>query len=126
VTRLKLDENLGHRGAELLNAAGFDVATVYEQGLASATDEALVEVCRREHRCLVTLDLDFGNPFRFNPDDYAGIAVLRLPSRASNEHLLLLVRTLAEHLAHEMIDGRLWIVEIGRVRMFEQNEGSPD
>lgn len=66
--RLKLDENLGARGAELLRAAGHDVATVYEQKLGSANDVRVLEVCVGEKRCLVTLDLDFANPLAFPPE----------------------------------------------------------
>lgn len=65
--KLKLDENIGQRGVQLLHQAGHDVATVVEQGLKSAFDSDLIEVCRTEGRCLVTLDLDFSNPLRFNP-----------------------------------------------------------
>ena len=60
--RLKLDENLGNRGAEALQAAGHDVATVFGQGLMAASDTELIRVCHDERRCLVTLDLDFSNP----------------------------------------------------------------
>jgi predicted nuclease of predicted toxin-antitoxin system len=77
--KLKLDENLGVRGADILRAGGHDVATVFEQGLTSAPDTAVATACKTEGRCLVTLDLDFGNPLIFRPSDYAGIVVIRLP-----------------------------------------------
>ena len=44
--KLKLDENLGSHGAELFHQAGHDVYTVAGQGLCSATDRKLLEVCR--------------------------------------------------------------------------------
>jgi hypothetical protein len=78
--RLKLDENLGHAAVLLFTAAGFDVATVFEQALTSATDDELYRACQAEGRVLVTLDLDFANPLRFDPAAGAGIAVMRVPS----------------------------------------------
>jgi predicted nuclease of predicted toxin-antitoxin system len=73
---IKLDENLGERGRKLFADAGHDVATVADQGLSGADDRRVIEVCGVERRCLVTLDLDFSNPFVFPPEQYAGIAVL--------------------------------------------------
>lgn len=114
--RLKLDENLGSRGAALLIAAGHDVATVVEQGMSAASDTALIEACQAESRALVTLDLDFANPLHFPPRRYAGIAVLRLPDKPGRRHLLDAMQTLANHLAQAELSGRLWIIELGRVR----------
>ncbi|MBN2578320.1 MAG: DUF5615 family PIN-like protein [Pirellulales bacterium] len=37
--RIKLDENLGNRGAAMFRAAGHDVATIYEERLTSASDQ---------------------------------------------------------------------------------------
>ncbi|XXT23884.1 DUF5615 family PIN-like protein [Sorangium sp. So ce429] len=77
--KLKLDENLGRRAAELFRKAGYDVATVPEQGPCSVSDPTVIDACKAEGRCLLTLDLDFSNPVRFRPADYPAIAVLRLP-----------------------------------------------
>ena len=82
--------------------------------MTSATDIELIDACRRETRCLVTLDLDFANPLRFPPADYSGIAVLRPHGRANAGDLVDLVVTLAEGLSRAIIAGKLWIVEPDR------------
>ena len=120
--KIKLDENLGRRGAELFSAAGHDVATVTEQSLTSATDDRLAKVCAEESRCLITLDLDFSNPFLYPPADFAGIAVLRLPSQCSAEDLWNLCRLLIEGIAQNEIAGKLWIVQRGRIREYRPED----
>lgn len=83
---IKLDENLGSlRVATLLRLAGHDVATVREQGLISTHDEELIDICRSENRCLVTIDRGFGNRLKYNPSHYTGIIGIRLPSRPAFE-----------------------------------------
>ena len=42
--KLKLDENIGRRGLELLKAAGHEVDTVRDQGLQGARDETLFAI----------------------------------------------------------------------------------
>ena len=97
-----------------------DVSTVVEQGLRSAPDVELIEVCRREGRCLVTLDLDFSNPIAFKPSSYSGIAVVRLPRRASYGDLLDAVRTLVGALESNKIFERSWIVQNGAIRIYQE------
>jgi predicted nuclease of predicted toxin-antitoxin system len=116
--RIKLDENLGERGRLLLTQAGQDVATTRDERLAGATDALLIAHCQSEQRCLVTLDLDFANPLRFPPHEYAGLAVLRPPSRPSLGHLEACVRTLIRALHRETPHRKLWIVEVDRVREY--------
>jgi predicted nuclease of predicted toxin-antitoxin system len=118
--RLKLDENLGRRGQSILEADGHDVSTVPHQQLSGSSDAELIEQCRREGRGLVSLDLDFANPLRFQPSRYPGIAVLRLPSKPSAGDLTCLIDTLARALANDSIVGKLWIVEPGRVRVYQE------
>lgn len=123
--KLKLDENIGNRGRELLVQAGHDVATVAEQNLFSASDSSLVQRCRAEQRGIVTLDLDFSNPLIFDPSDYPGISVLRLPRKPTHRNLLDAIRTLMGALERDTLPGKLWIVEIGRIRIYQQDIGEP-
>ena len=118
--RVKLDENLGHRVQELLRRASHDVATVAAEGLSSATDRDVIEVCQRERRCLVTLDLDFGNPLLFRPSLYTGIAVFRLPPKPSHADLIAAAETLILALRKDDIIGKLWIVQKTRVREYQE------
>ena len=55
----KLDENFGIRTIDLFRNAGHDAQTVVEEKLSGASDRQIYQVCIRERRCLVTLDLDF-------------------------------------------------------------------
>jgi len=121
--KLKLDENLGERGRVILTAAGHDVSTVAMQKMETAPDKAVIEACRREGRALVTLDLDFANPLDFRPSEYAGIAVLRLPKKATAEDLRQTIETFAKGLGQNPLAGKLWIVEKGRIRLYQQDDG---
>ena len=120
--RLKLDENLSWQLAERLRHAGHDVATVRDEGLGGADDDALFARCRQEGRCLVTLDLDFGNVLRFPPEKTAGLVVLRPAGKPSLAALGYLAGQLVEVLSHESVAGRLWVIEPGRMRIHESPE----
>jgi hypothetical protein len=88
---LKLDENLGRRGADLLRRADHDVATVAEQELRSSSDARLIDICRP-------------------------------PSKPTPEHLRILFETLIAGLAEAQVSGQLWIIEIGRIRKYQEEE----
>ena len=79
-------------------------------------------MCRFEQRCLVTLDLDFADTIHFQPVQGAGIAVIRLPRNPSLPLLEQLVRQFLEMLTKMSISGRLWVVEIGRIRVHQAPE----
>jgi predicted nuclease of predicted toxin-antitoxin system len=117
--QLKLDENLGRRSAEILAAAGHDVATVPGEDLCRASDQDLARVCRAEGRCLVTLDLDFGNPLVFKPADFSGLVVVRLRGRAEPADLERALRVLIAGLEAESVVGKLWIVEPATLREYQ-------
>jgi predicted nuclease of predicted toxin-antitoxin system len=118
--KIKLDENIGRRYGAPLLSAGHDVGSVSQQRMSGASDRSLVDTCRKEGRCLVTLDHEFGNPLIFDPSTHAGIVLIRLPRRATPHALLTCMRTLAAALEDSPIQGRLWIVQPGRVREYQQ------
>lgn len=120
--RLKLDENLGVLVAELLREAGHDTATVPDQQMCSVGDVELITACRSERRCLVTLDLDFANPLVFPPSRYPGIAVLRLPPKPAPDDVIESARTFIVALSNYEIEGKLWVVQRGRIREYRPED----
>jgi predicted nuclease of predicted toxin-antitoxin system len=115
--KIKVDENIGRGGVELLSRAGHDVMSVREQGLAGASDEAIFRVCKDEHRILVTLDRDFGQVTRFPPKETAGIVILELGAPASLGLLHGRLRNFLTLAQSRDVRGELWIVEPGRIRV---------
>lgn len=115
--RIKLDENIGRRGLELLMNAGHDVMTVRDQGLQGATDDRVFEACRIEGRVLITLDRDFGQILRFPPSGTLGVVILNLGPRPGPQALIERIKSFLAVLASRPLTGRLWIVEPGQVRI---------
>lgn len=119
---LKLDENLGKIVADTLRKAGHNVSTVADEGLQGSDDRRVIERSRQENRCLVTLDLEFGNPIIFRPSEYSGIVVLRLRTNPTSRDLQDLILTLVDGLARDTVAGRLWIVQRGRIRVYQEDD----
>ena len=64
------------------------------------TDEDLFRACAAEGRALVSFDLDFANPLRFDPADNAGVIVLR-PGTAHSRAAILGLLGLGGPARHE-------------------------
>ncbi|MEG4532827.1 DUF5615 family PIN-like protein [Microcoleus sp. D2_18a_D3] len=120
--KLKLDENVDLRVVTLLRLAGHDVETVPNEGLTSAPDVELINVCRQEERCLVTADRGFGNRMRFNPSEYAGIVVIRLTSRANFTEWREAIETLILGLEQAEVFGKLWIIRQGTIQEYQPTQ----
>jgi predicted nuclease of predicted toxin-antitoxin system len=76
----------------------------------------VIDVCQREDRVLVTLDLDFSNILTYPPARFAGVVVLRLANQA---HVTVeaAIQRMLELFSREPVTGTLWIVEERRIRI---------
>ncbi len=112
----KLDQNLDRGIAQPLVDAGHDLKTAEEQVLQRADDPTIAAVCKAEGRCLITADLGFAQIIDYPPDQYPGLIVVRhpRPTRGAMRALFEQIRMMC---LQESPDGRLWIVEPGRVRI---------
>lgn len=79
-------------------------------------DRTLAAVCREEGFCLITADLGFAQTIQYPPHEYHGIIVLR-HSKPTLAAMRELVRQVVVAARDESPDGRLWIVEPGRIRI---------
>ncbi|BAU64737.1 MAG: hypothetical protein Kow0049_24570 [Stanieria sp.] len=120
--KLKLDENVDIRVVSRLRLAGHDVATVSGQKLNSAPDTQVIDVCRQEERALVTADRGFGNRLRYNPIDYAGIVVIRLPPRPTFAYWHEAIEVLILGLENADVTGKLWIIRQGKIFEYQPIE----
>src|SRR2546423_1786205 len=104
--QFKVDENLHSDVAELLRQHGHDALSVYEQGLRGRSDQEIADVCKRESRAILTLDLDFADIRSFPPSDYAGIIVLRLVDQ-SRPAVLKVIGNVIDELTRTPIQSHL-------------------
>ena len=120
--RFKLDENFGKRTLNIFQAAGHDVQTTLDEGMQGCSDRHLYDVCCKERRCLVTLDLDFSDVTRFPPEQGSGIAVIRVPRNPSLAVLEQLIHLLLQMLSRMTIEKNLWIIETSRIRIHQSQK----
>ena len=114
--KFKLDENVDQRLMSVFRDAGHEVSTVRLQGLAGSDDTAIWQHCTSEGYCLVTQDLDFGDPEQFLLAGSQGILVLR-PGRQILSILRQIVQNAIDQVADMQLPGHLWIVEPDRIRI---------
>ena len=114
--RFNVDENLPVEVASLLADAGYDADTVPSEGLSGHPDPKIADICARERRAIITLDLDFSDIRAYPPASYCGIVVLRL-ARVDKYKIMRTVSNLVPLLAQEQLSGKLWIADEVSIRV---------
>ncbi len=73
-----LDANMSPKTADFLRGQNYDVKSLIEEELGQITDSEVVKLAQREHRVIITHDLDFGEIYYFKEKNGVGVIVLRL------------------------------------------------
>ena len=115
--KFKLDEHFGKRLQAFFLSAGYDAKTINEENLQGISDQDLFEVCNRESRCLVTLDLDFSDIIRFPLSESNGIVILRPRKRVTIKDLKKLLLQFFQYIKTDSIKNQLWVVEKDKIRI---------
>ncbi len=103
--------------ADILRDSGYDAETVYSEAISGISDPELLDVCRHEHRILLTLDLDFANIVDYPTGRYPGIVIFRLSSVGPDAVLVAVRRWLLAAAESAPGPGTLWIVSNNRIRV---------
>ena len=112
----KIDENLPVEYVNILVDAGLDATSVISQNPQGRPDSRIIDACQSENRSLMTQDLDFADIRSYPPENYPGLAVLRL-SKQDKHSLIEALHRVLPSFESETLRGRLWIIEDQRIRI---------
>ncbi len=116
--RFLIDADLPRPTATLTRNLGHEAIDVRDIGLGASPDQEIAAYARVHGLCLLTGDFDFSDIRDYPPEEYAGLAVLKLPNHADRDCILSLVeRFIQQADVLDQLPGRLAIVERGRIRL---------
>ena len=116
--RFLIDADLPYSLEQLIVTHGHVALHASAAGLGGASDEVIAGFARSEKFAILTGDFDFADIRNYPPADYYGIAVLVLTPRMVSADIHALVRSFLDRQdVVNMFEGKLAIVESGRVRL---------
>jgi predicted nuclease of predicted toxin-antitoxin system len=114
--KLLLDQGLPRSAAQRLLATGMDAVHAGESGLASASDEDVLNFARGEGRVVVTLDADFHALLAMSGAHGPSVIRIRLEG-LRGEALAALLQATLERCAEDLSAGALVTVTESRIRV---------
>ena len=116
--RFLVDEDLPRLTDNLLRQYGHEAIDVRDIGLRGASDADVASYAQKYGLCLLSGDTGFADIRNYRPGKYSGIVVLHLPAKATSSTILFLLKSLLSQTEIvNQINGKLAIVERGRVRI---------
>lgn len=110
------DEDVPRGFGEVFREFGWRVLDVRDEGLRGASDEAVFQYAVERRAVLVTGDLRFINPMRFDLTRLSGIILNRLPQRLPIAERMQELRRLLAGTDAESLTGHITVFEVGRMR----------
>lgn len=98
-----------------LTKAGHDAIHAIEVGLGTAPDKDILERARKEHRIIVTADLDYPRLLALLQSSEPGVILFRKGNFSDDEVRELLSRIL-DKMKEEDLKGSIVVVETHRIR----------
>ena len=92
--KLLIDESLSARVAVLLVEVGHDAIHVGDLNLLGAPDTAVMDAARRDRRCVVSVDTDFGELLAVGKHAEPSVVLLRRAPHRPQEQAALLITAL--------------------------------
>lgn len=117
--KILADECIHNDLVTYLKNSGFDVKTVFDLNLSSASDEEVFKKALKEQRALLTFDRGFGDIFRFNIYDSFGVIIVLIAQLTKTE-LLEIPIAFFKSVTKENLKGKLVIIGKSRVRISER------
>ena len=118
--KIKLDENMPTRLADVLRDIGHDVLTVFDENISGCDDGLLWNECQKELRFLVTQDLDFSDIRKYSPGNHCGLMLVRL-GNPSRRELLEKVELAFLNLKSSQIEGCFVVLTDKKIRITRQS-----
>src|SRR3990172_791113 len=116
--RFLVDEDLPRSAGDLLRRYGHEAIDVRGIGLRGASDAEVASYAQSQRLCLLSADTGFSDIRNYPPGKYSGVIVLRLPAKATSSTILTLLESLlVQSEIVNQLNGKLAIVESGRVRI---------
>ena len=113
---LVCDEDIPHAFIEVFREHGFRIHDIRDEHLRGAPDEAVFRFAAERHAVILTGDLAYAAPKRFNLAHISGLIVNRLPQTLSLQERVGQLRRLLGAVEVDAFRGYITILEAGRMR----------
>jgi predicted nuclease of predicted toxin-antitoxin system len=115
--RLLLDENLSHRIATRLTAAGHDVVHVTDVDLADTDDPVIFQWAADHNRIVVTSDADFGTMLALSGAPGPSVILLRSSDHLTPPQQADLIAATLDQVADDLTTGAVASITPERIRI---------